>query len=112
MIKIKNLEKWGNIGVYVLAVIGVLFSKYMPEIMASGDLSSIALTIPSIGELAGALMMAAVLVGIMEKAKKDDDIAKHREGKIRNIKKRLFHAFIYGIFWVQIIQTFIGNLNG
>jgi len=102
--KTKWVAFWSEFGVYLAAVIGVLFSRYLPEIMATGDVGSISLTIPKIGELVGAFVVAALVTYILDN--KGD-----KEGKLKAIKRRLFNSFAYGIMWFQLMQTILGGLK-
>jgi len=97
--KKKWLAFWSEFGVYLMAVFGVLFSRYLPEVMRSGDISMIALSLPRISEIVSACVIAALVTYIID-SKGDKD------GKLKAIKRRLFNSFAYGIMWFQLMKTF------
>ena len=99
----KLADVTSEFGVYVMAVLGVLSSRYLPAMITQGgDLSRVVLSIPSIGEITSACFIAIVVTVIVDRGG-------DKAGKMKRIKRRLLNSFAYGMMWFQLVQMFFNN---
>ena len=112
--KTKWLRLWSGLGVYAAAVCGVLFSKYLPELLRSQDISAIKLAWPSISEFVIALGLAAFVVSKTENDKNltPEEREAAAAGKMKRIKRRLFNGFTYGVGCFYLLKAFFERWAG
>lgn len=107
--KKKFLRAWSGLGVYIMGICGVLFGKYLPELLRTQDISSVVLTWPTVSECIIAIPLALVAVALSDNERNltPEEKAAARAGKIKRIKRRFVHAFLYGMGSLYLLKTFL-----